>query len=726
LTARSNLLPRAVLEGLIGGAAGGAVALAAERSPTFNLWADVLSALFRVLGGWLSEETIVRLDVPSVALALYVGGGALAGAAAGAILGAAPRAGWRPGPLARAALIGAILAALEAAVLGALWRHRGLPVSIGLGLSAATGLATALAAGLAGAAARSALSGRSVRVLAGFLPAAVALSGAGTMIVARRGPDRPEGPVVASPAREDTGLKVAILGIDGLDWRVVDEAIAEGRLPNLAGLIERGTRGTLRSIRPPRSPVVWTSIATGELPSEHGITDFVVRRDGQRIPVTGNLRRVPALWNLSTVCRFTTAFTNWYVTWPAEPATGAVISDRVDFDGLDHRVFPEELTAAVDSARARVDALPEREIAAFTALDGEFAEWRADRWGQVRRALSILDDVIRHDLVTLEAARVTLRSGQPDLTAVYFRGNDNTQHLFWKYRFAERGSGLLAGLLWSDLDPDEVAALSPVVDRYYDFIDDLVGRVTGMLAPDTALLLLSDHGFLASNERGRWYNVNRLLEAAGLAATAPGAGGAALPDLSRVYDPEPPSVAARRVLRAGGRADGAAAALAEAARILGEARTTDGAPLFLPAEQASDEGGPFLAVEFAAEPDAEAALIGGETVPVAEFLTAEGHSGNHRMDGFLLAAGPPFRAGAEGAQVRALDLAPTVLHLLGAPVAADLEGTIAVDLLDPAWAERHPVRYVRTWGRREVEGDVLPTEADERIREELQALGYIQ
>ncbi|HMB71887.1 MAG TPA: hypothetical protein VKU85_21445, partial [bacterium] len=88
---RDSVPSFAVLEGLFGGAAGGAALLAAERSPTFNVFADVLSAGFRILGGTLSEETIVRLDVAPVAFALYVGGGALAGAAAGALLGAARR-----------------------------------------------------------------------------------------------------------------------------------------------------------------------------------------------------------------------------------------------------------------------------------------------------------------------------------------------------------------------------------------------------------------------------------------------------------------------------------------------------------------------------------------------------------------------------------------------------------------------------------------------------------
>ena len=96
------------------------------------------------------------------------------------------------------------------------------------------------------------------------------------------------------------------------------------------------------------------------------------------------------------------------------------------------------------------------------------------------------------------------------------------------------------------------------------------------------------------------------------------------------------------------------------------------------------------------------------------------------MNGFLLAAGPPFRRGSiRGA--RAVDLAPTVLHLLGAPVARDAEGVVLTDLLDPQWSAAHPVRYVATWGTRaDSDSGVIATQADERIREELRALGYLK
>jgi predicted AlkP superfamily phosphohydrolase/phosphomutase len=718
-------MARAVIEGLVAGIVSGIWLRAMERSPTFNVFADVLNGGFRILGRFVSEQVIIRLDTEAVGTAAYIGVGALLGTAGGAMLGAARRAGWGPAPAGRAGLLGALLTAVWGAGLSVVWAHRGLPAGVGWTMTAAGGVLAAVGGWLGGAAAGRALRPRALAVAAGILPAVVALACAGTLIVAHRGPAAPSGPDVASPARVDTGVKVAILGVDGLDWSIVDRAIAQGRLPNLARLIRSGTRGDLRSIRPPKSPVVWTSVATGVLPSVHGIRDFIVRREGQRIPVTGNLRKVPALWNLAGICGFTTGFTNWYVTWPAEEVAGVMISDRVDFDGLPGRVTPDSLQAAVDSARARVEARDDREIARFTRVEGEFGAWREARWGQVRRAVRILDDVVRHDLVTLETARLLLRDGQPDLTAVYFRGNDNTQHLFWKYRFAEQRSGLLSQALWDDIGDEDVRALAKVIDRYYDFVDRLVGETLALLDPDTAVLVLSDHGFLTSNEQSHWFHANRLLAAAGLAELATSGTGEAVPQRSVVFDEQPPTTDVERVIRPGGRADDADTALARAEELLRAARTDAGDSVFRTVETEHDADGPYLRVVFATDLRGTEATIGEARLPLADFFVSEGHSGNHRMNGVLIAEGPPFRSGAR-ASGRVLDITPTVLDLLGAPVARDMEGVVLTDLLDPEWRREHPVRYVKSYGTIAGGGDAIATEADDRIREELEALGYIQ
>ncbi|MCP5111713.1 MAG: hypothetical protein GY953_12845, partial [bacterium] len=51
-------------------------------------------------------------------------------------------------------------------------------------------------------------------------------------------------------------------------------AIAEGKLPNFARLIEGGTSGALRTLHPTESLSVWTTVATGKLPRQHGLHGF--------------------------------------------------------------------------------------------------------------------------------------------------------------------------------------------------------------------------------------------------------------------------------------------------------------------------------------------------------------------------------------------------------------------------------------------------------------------
>jgi hypothetical protein len=56
------------------------------------------------------------------------------------------------------------------------------------------------------------------------------------------------------------------------------------------------------------------------------------------------------------------------------------------------------------------------------------------------------------------------------------------------------------------------------------------------------------------------------------------------------------------------------------------------------------------------------------------------------MEGILIAAGPAFRAGALPRQADLLDIAPTVLHLLGVPVPDDMDGRVLTELLEPSIA----------------------------------------
>lgn len=86
--------------------------------------------------------------------------------------------------------------------------------------------------------------------------------------------------------------RVVILGFDGVDPRWLETWSKEGKLPSIKKLMDQHAgRGyhTLGSTNPPQSPVAWTTFATGTLPGDHGIFDFIARSQNpstKGLPVT--------------------------------------------------------------------------------------------------------------------------------------------------------------------------------------------------------------------------------------------------------------------------------------------------------------------------------------------------------------------------------------------------------------------------------------------------------
>ena len=78
--------------------------------------------------------------------------------------------------------------------------------------------------------------------------------------------------------------RVVILGFDGVDARLMEKYLEEGRLPNLARLRGEGFYAPLRSSNPPQTPVSWASFSTGLNPGRTEIFDFLRRIYGTYVP----------------------------------------------------------------------------------------------------------------------------------------------------------------------------------------------------------------------------------------------------------------------------------------------------------------------------------------------------------------------------------------------------------------------------------------------------------
>lgn len=94
--------------------------------------------------------------------------------------------------------------------------------------------------------------------------------------------------------------------------------------------------------------------------------------------------------------------------------------------------------------------------------------------------------------------------------------------------------------------------------------------------------------------------------------------------------------------------------------------------------------------------------------------------------GLMVQRGRIAASGATG-EARAVDVAPTILHALGVPLARDLAGAPALDVFASGFRSRFPVREVDTYGRRNAtaerrQGQPLDQEMIERLR----SLGYVR
>ena len=90
---------------------------------------------------------------------------------------------------------------------------------------------------------------------------------------------------------EKVKQKLVILGFDGMDPRLVEKWMGEGKLPNFKKLADRGGFYRLGTSTSPESPVSWASFATGGNAAKHNIFDFLVRDVKTYIPDLGMVKQ---------------------------------------------------------------------------------------------------------------------------------------------------------------------------------------------------------------------------------------------------------------------------------------------------------------------------------------------------------------------------------------------------------------------------------------------------
>ena len=345
------------------------------------------------------------------------------------------------------------------------------------------------------------------------------------------------------PQTELTGERLLLIGIDGASWDFLDPLIASGQMPNIQGLVERGIRGDLKTLRPTRSPALWTTIVTGKRPADHGIIGHDVmhpkgdyhslppasamargfgleslaawlQREGQivRSPATSVERRVPAIWNLTTAYDSPLDVINWWASWPAEAILGRIATDRTYFwrwaakgfgDVEQAITFPETLYREVMPLLMRPDQVNLEMAQAFMAIDAvQFASMQEADYrhheilSEFKYYYSMFESHRRITKYLLEKARA---GGEvPSDLMVIFRLVDVTSH---------------SSLQYSELVEDHLKSTAEELDRFggvvtesYRAVDGAIGELLEVFGEGN-VVLVSDHGFVAEKRKhGKIYD----------------------------------------------------------------------------------------------------------------------------------------------------------------------------------------------------------------------------
>jgi predicted AlkP superfamily phosphohydrolase/phosphomutase len=277
--------------------------------------------------------------------------------------------------------------------------------------------------------------------------------------------------------------KVIFVGIDAADWNLIKPLLDEGQLPNFSKLIARGATGTLLTLMPlTKSPIIWTSIATGMFPDKHGIGGFLAPvAKGDSVPYTGNVRRVKAIWDILGEKGMKVGVVGWLVTWPAEPVNGYLVSDYIQYENekgikLDKQTYPEDLFQEIDNLRLSEADVSDQIISQFYPVTAPPDALAGLEWvkGYVKMVYAT-DETFRRIALELAGRGV-------QFLAVYFNGIDSLCHSCWDYR------------------GQAAHPLNKVIDNYYVWIDKVLGEFMNLVDDRTLLVVASDHGF-----RGPWH-----------------------------------------------------------------------------------------------------------------------------------------------------------------------------------------------------------------------------
>jgi predicted AlkP superfamily phosphohydrolase/phosphomutase len=540
--------------------------------------------------------------------------------------------------------------------------------------------------------------------------------------------------------------RVLVLGLDGGTFDVIKPLIKAGKLPNLARLMKGGAFGVLRSTYPPITPSAWLSFAIGKNPGKHGIYDFqkVNTNSYEFYPIPAGQHGQKTIWKLVSDQGGKVVVLDVPFTYPPEEVNGAIITGYGTPE-----VAGVQFTSPPGLRQELVEKCGSCELGYPVGIKYSVQEDFFKLWDEViesRRCIStyLMDKV------------------DWDFYMIVYGITDNLSHATWPYLEPQHPA----------YHEENSAKYRQKLFDYYERIDQEMGQLLARCDERTTVIVMSDHGF-GSTPTPK-YLTKLLLDAGLLRYKSNPVSNTLMRIALNAYYKVPFLSRFTRSL-SGQRRMGLKKALTKTAifptqKMIDWEKTKAfpggyGLQVYINTKGKYPQGTVAPGAEYEAlqEQIAEKLLafrdpINGQPIIKAVYKAQDIYSGpqfesapdliveynnvyspgqteykgklnnslegNHVMEGILIAQGPDIVPGALPTQ-NIIDLAPTILHLMGQPVPSDMDGRVITEMINPTCMANTPIQYGGPAVTSQVSEEGYSEEEAEQVREQLRALGYI-
>jgi len=449
-----------------------------------------------------------------------------------------------------------------------------------------------------------------------------------------------------------------------------------------------------------RSPTLWTMIATGREPQDHGIDGFFATRQHLK---------AQRVFDVAHTAGQSVGTYSWLLT--------QAIDDPYDFVvpawmARTPETFPAEYAPVqeirLEHGNHASAYSPARSILRCIALGARlgtvenlFWFYWLDYWGlseEERFARKMLAEVNLHTDIYLNL----LATHDPQFTTFSLYGSDKLAHRFWHYMKPE---------VFSNASKSNLSLLNNAIRRYYTKADAAFGRILNAIPGHCHVILLSDHGMKADTAMPRQVFLNPR-------------------ELFDLLDIENQlryvEIQREIIIEPRGNYESVIQQLKATLETI--KWPSDNQPVFR--LRVREDGALSLRFNFSASwyPDSpvnlnETVLINGNAFPAEALFHVRTFSGNHDRAGILVMKGPGVQSNHELAETSLFDIAPTLLYLLDLPISHELEGEIVKQAFDDNWVENKPPVYIEAYPP--LAESTVNTEPFAPLYERLQSVGYV-